>query len=473
MLLVVGLQLAVLLALAGRYGPHRDELYFVAAGRRLDWGYPDQPPLTPLLARLADVAAPGSVVALHVVAALLVAATVVVAALTARELGGAPAAQVLTAVTVATGAVTAVVGHMLSTATTDLLLSAVVVWLAVRTLVRDAPRGWLLVGLAGGLGLQNKHLVALLLAALVVGVAVTPEVRHHLRSPWAWGGAALALALWAPNLAWQAAHGWPQLALAADIRDEYGTLEERAFFVLLLVVLLSPVATVLAGYGAVRLWRVPELRRARPVVVATALLLVGCLVTGGKAYYLAGLLPALVAAGADGLVRTSAPARARRAGVVLAVAGLVSAPATLPLLPASVFGGSFLLDVNEDGGETVGWPELVATTRDVVAGSGAVLVLTANYGEAGALELYGSEVPVFSGHNGYGDWGPPPDALTGPVVVLGFTTPPPWLEGCETAGVHRNAAGLENEEHGRPVLVCAGPAQPWSEIWPRVRHLSA
>ncbi len=84
---------ALLLAVALRYGPHRDELYFVAAGRRLAWGYPDQPPLTPAIASLVDTVAPGSLVALRSVSAAAMALVVVLAALCARELGGAAPAQ--------------------------------------------------------------------------------------------------------------------------------------------------------------------------------------------------------------------------------------------------------------------------------------------------------------------------------------------------------------------------------------------
>ncbi len=465
--------LAVLVAVAGRYGPHRDELYFLAAGHRLAWGYPDQPPLTPVLARAADLVAPGSLVVLHLVPAIMAALVVLVAAATARELGAAPPAQVLTALTIGTGVVTTVLGHMLSTATTDLLLSATVVWLVVRTLARDDPHGWLLVGLAGGVGLLNKHLVAFLLAALVLGIAATPAVRHHLRSPWAWAGALLALVLWLPNLLWQAAHGWPQLALAADIRAEYGTAAERVGFVVLLAVLLSPLATILAVRGAVRLWRVPTLQRARPIGVAAVVLTLLYAVAGGKAYYLAGVLPALVATGIDDLVRHRSPGRGRLTGTALALAGMIGWIAALPLLPADVFGRSVLLDVNEDGGEMIGWSELAATTRAAVADSGARLVLTGNYGEAGAIEWYGSAVPVFSGHNGYGDWGPPPDTLTGPVVLVGYGDLPPWLTGCREVSRIENSAGVENEENGKPVAVCTGPDRPWSEIWPAVRHLSA
>lgn len=472
-LAVAGAQLALLLALAGRYGPHRDELYFVSAGRRLAWGYPDQPPLTPLIARLADLVAPGSVYALHVAPALMAAGVVVMTALTARELGAGRAAQVLSAVVVATAPGLLTVGHLLSTTTTDTTIWVAIVLLVVRVLARDWQRGWLAVGLVAGVGLLDKHLVAFLLGAIVVGVAVTPGTRHHLRSPWAWAGAAIAAVLWAPNLVWQAAHGWPQLELAADIRDEYLTVGERVTFVLLLALMAGPVAAALWGYGWRRLARAPELTALHPLAWATGLLAVGFFVTGGKSYYLLGVLPALVAVGADGLCRTWPAARVRRAGWVLAASGLVAVPIVLPVLPVQTYADAGLTDINEDQAEMIGWPALVATVRDVVESSGAQVVVTGNYGEAGALELYGSPVPVYSGHNGFADWGPPPEALTGPVVVIGWGTDPGWAQGCREVARVDNGLGVENEEQGGPVLVCDGPRGTWAQVWEQVRHLSA
>jgi hypothetical protein len=112
---------AVLAAVASRYGYHRDELYFLEAGRHLSWGYPDQPPLVPLLARLLNDLAPGSVAVLRVPSAVAVAVVVPVTAAIARLLGAEPAAQLLAGGVIAVGAFLVGAGHLLSTATFDFL----------------------------------------------------------------------------------------------------------------------------------------------------------------------------------------------------------------------------------------------------------------------------------------------------------------------------------------------------------------
>lgn len=163
--------LAALLATAGRYGYHRDELYFLRAGRELAFGYVDQPPLTPLLARVATALFGDSLVGLRVASAIAAALVVVCAGLLAREFGGGRGAQLLAAAATGASSYLLGVGHLLSTTTFDVLVWAMISWLAVRAL-RDGGATWLLVGLAAGIGLQNKVLPAFLVGALLIGILV-------------------------------------------------------------------------------------------------------------------------------------------------------------------------------------------------------------------------------------------------------------------------------------------------------------
>ncbi len=466
----------VLLALSGRYGPHRDELYFVVAGGHPQWGYPDQPPITPLLAAAADAVAPGSLLALRFVPALIVGVVVLVTTDLARALGGSRGAQVLTALATATGAGLLAIGHLLSTATLDLLFWTLVVRLVVSVLQHDRQQWWLGVGLVLGVGLENKNLVGFLAAGLVVGIGVTPPLRHHLRSPWAWAGAAVAVLLWLPNLLWQADHGWPQLELAADIRDEYGTPGGIAELVLFQVVMINPLGFVLAWMGGRAALRRPEWAFFRPVPIAYLVLLVVFALTGGKNYYLLGLLPPLAAAGAVVAAEQWSAGRLQRFGVWVAATALFPLPALLPVLPPQTLDDTFWTALNEDQLETIGWPAVTSTVRGVVDALPAsqrrtAVVVAQNYGEAGASDWYGVGLPVYSGHNGFGDWGPPPE-VAGPVVWIGFAPPDAdQLTGCRRAATLQT--GVDNEEDGNGVWVCDGPPGSWAQAWPHLRHLDA
>jgi 4-amino-4-deoxy-L-arabinose transferase-like glycosyltransferase len=476
-LVVVLLLAVVLLLLAGRYGPHRDELYFVAAGQHLAWGYPDQPSLTPLLARLMTALAPHDLLVLRLPSLVAVGVLVVLTAGFARLLGGGRGAQVLSAATVAASAFTVAVGHRLSTATFDTLAWTAVLLLVGHALVDDRPRLWLAAGLVAGIGLNNKHAVAFLLLGVLVAVAAVRETRGQLRTPYPWLGGALALLLWLPNLAWQAAHGWPVLTLSADIADEYGGLGGRVALVGQTLVMFSPVVAVLWVYGLVQLLRRPEWVRARPVALAFVVVAAVFLVTGGKGYYLAGLVPPLVAAGSTALAQRWPARRLAAAGVVLALSAVVAWPALVPVLPVRAYTASFYPAVDDDQPETIGWPELVATVRRTVADlppaqRRTAVLLTQNYGEAGALQWYDAGRPVYSGHNGFADWGPPP-GRTGPVVVVGGSRPVAELTGCRRSATITNHEGADNEERGQPIWVCAGPRGSWARQWPALTHLDA
>ncbi|SEP44137.1 glycosyltransferase family 39 protein [Amycolatopsis saalfeldensis] len=194
------------LAVAARYGWHRDEFYYVITGRHPAWGYVDQPPLTPVLARLA-AALPGGVVPLRVLAIAAAAGCVLLAAKLAAELGARRRAQLISAAAVTACPAYVAASALFGTTGTDQLR-----WLAVMVATARALRlgtipAWLLAGLFAGLGLENKDTIAALVIGIALGLVITR--RAALRTPGPWLAAALALLIASPNIRWNAADGWP------------------------------------------------------------------------------------------------------------------------------------------------------------------------------------------------------------------------------------------------------------------------
>ena len=470
----------VLVAFASGYGYHRDELYFIAAGMHLDWAYADQGPLTPLLARAMSELVPGSLTILRVPSALAAGGTVLLTGLLARELGGSRRAASLAAVCAAVASIVLFTGHTLSTSTFDLLIWTALTWLAVRALRSGEQRLWLVAGVVLGVGLLNKPLPAFLAAGLLAGVLIAGP-RRLLRSPYVWSGAAIALVLWSPWILWQADHGWPQLDVSRSVAGGGSTSSEPWWLIVPFQLLLAgPLLAPIWMAGLVALLRDPALRTYRFLAWAWAVLAAVFMATGGKPYYLAGLLPVLIGAGAvqaDGWLRRGRT-RTRRATLAAAItaSAMVGAIISLPVLPSDEAGP--VIAMNEDVGETIGWPGFVATVASVHRGlpdSRRAVILTANYGQAGAIDRYGPALGLpraHSGHNAYGDWGPPPDDGA-PVIAVGLGPGEiaAHLLGCRVAARIDNDAGVDNGEQGTQVMVCREPARPWSRQWAALRRL--
>jgi hypothetical protein len=177
------------------------------------------------------------------------------------------------------------------------------------------------------------------------------------------------------------------------------------------------------------------------------------------------------------MVRTR-PLRLRRALPAVALVALIPLPVLLPILPASSL--SFTTKFDHDGArETFAWPAYVGQIEQVrsrlpAAERSEAVVVTANYGEAGALERFASAdtaARTFSGHNSYWFFGrPPSDDAT--VIVVGYRRS--WLsERFDSVVLARrldNDAEIENWEQDVPVWICHGLHGSWASTWIDWRH---
>jgi 4-amino-4-deoxy-L-arabinose transferase-like glycosyltransferase len=477
--LIAAVFVAVELALSDRYGFLQDELYFIEAGRHVAFGYVDQPPIGPLLTRTTDILGV-SPTAVRIVPALAGGAVVVMAARFAALFGAARFGRVLAALAMACSAFLVGGDHIGNTTALDVLAWTAVLLCVTMALLRDRPRWWLGAGAVAGIGLEADNLVALLLIGLTLGLLVT-EHRPVLGTRWPWLGAGIAAVIWAPNLIWQATHGWPQLAMAAALHrqntspaDYSGGLPAQFLYLGLLVAPL-----VVAGF--VRLWRTSQLRF---IAVAATLVLVYVLAwIPGKPYYTDGMAAAVLAAGAaaaEGWVTRGARPRLRR--WLLVAAPLVGLVLLLPgLLPVVPIGDVHNLPASEQRGtlgDTIGWPQLAhavaAQDRALVrAGRPPTSIFTGSYAEAATLQVLAPDShlpPVLSGHNAYWMWGPGTASDRTVLVVDALGQLRPYFARCSLLATHNPPYHVRNDWTGLQIGVCTGPMAGWPAIWPHLKH---
>ncbi|WP_151082709.1 hypothetical protein [Nocardioides cynanchi] len=222
----------------------------------------------------------------------------------------------------------------------------------------------------------------------------------------------------------------------------------------------------MAGLRA--LWRD---RRVRFFVPAFGLLLVFTFVGGTQPHYPVFLLPLPFAAGVVAMERHLGRVWAG----LFAVNGVVSAFIGLPLLAVGTVGSTPVPGVNPIVGDSVGWPayvDQVTHAYDALPDPGHAVVLTSNYGEAGAVHHYAPDVPVYSAQNALYDQARPPATATTVVVVGGqYDQASRLFASCRVVDHLESGTSVDNEEQGLPIAVCQAPKAPWTLLWPRLHHL--
>jgi hypothetical protein len=479
LLVLAALRLVLHTLTNGQYGFHRDELATLDDARHLAWGYVAYPPLTPFVARVALALFGTAPAAVRFFTALAQCVVMVVAGLMARELGGGRTAQVVAALAVAVSPVAMLWGHLFQYASFDLLWSVLAVYFVIRLLESGDERWWIAVGAAIGLGLMTRYTIACLVAGLAVGFLLAPA-RRLLMSWWLVAGAAVALVIFLPNFIWQANHGFIYIDFLRSIHARDVRIGRTDGF--LLRQLLVP-----ACFFTVPLWiaglffyfRNPAGVRYRALGWTFLAALTLFALVQARDYYSAPLYPMLLAAGA--VMAEQWPRWATSLNwAALAMALVLGIAIMLPVAPINSRLFQVAIRVNGDLREEIGWPELVdriAKIRDSLPAEerASTGILTGNYGEGGAIDLYGpahglpQALSIVNSFwlRGYGDH--PPQTL----IVVGLS--PRFVKDnfatCEPAGTISNSYGVSNEEtaYDKYLWVCRNLREPWPEFWRKIR----
>lgn len=358
--------------------------------------------------------------------------------------------------------------------------------LVLRLLRSDDSRWWIAIGAALAFGALSKYTIGAMVVGLAVGVLLTPA-RKYLRSGWLWLGALLSLLIFLPHLWWEVQHQLISLTFLQSIHARDLALGRADHFLRDQLLIGSNFCTFplwIAG-----LWFYFGSERGRSYRLMGWLYLVPLLIfllARGRFYYIVPAYPMLLAAGATWWVEKAGNFHLAGRRTAIAVTLLLLLVGTVEavrlLMPVATIHSALWKKQSQlisDFPDEIGWPELVAEVAAVYhaqpSSSGRVAILAGNYGEAGAVNLYGSHYQLpraISGVNSYWarGYGQPPPVT---VVLVGFSRQRAerYFKEVTLAGHITNAEGVRNEEtEDHPdIYVARQPREPWPELWQELR----
>jgi hypothetical protein len=472
------------------YGIFRDELYYLACGRHLAWGYVDHPPVVAVMARASSLIG-DSLLAIRILPIVLACALVFIVGAIVRRLGGGWFAQGLAAILVSLAPHFLFIFHILSMNSAEVTLWALGSWLVLVAVQSGGRWPWLALGTGIGVALLTKHSAAVFGAGIFAGLLLT-SARSVLRTPWPWVGGALAALIAVPHVAWQVANDWPTLEFVRNAQEFKIADQSLASFFGEIAGMMSPVTVPLWVAGLWWLLRGRAEPGGRVLAVCAIAVVLVFLLQRSKPYYATAIWPVLVAAGAVAFERfTEQSRRFRYAGAAVLVTGAAAiVPMGLPLLPVDTYiaytralGIEATNQENQELGvlpqhfaDMYGWEELAQTISRIYQSlpgdeQASARVFARNYGEAAALEYYADRYPlprVIAPHNNYWLWGPGPDGGT-LIIIDGEPEGNAMVfEQLEEAG-RTQCTYCMPYENGRPIWIGRGWKIPLSGLWPGQR----
>lgn len=481
------------------YGLFHDEFYYWSCARRPALGYVDHPPLAPWILVATRSLLGDGFLGFRLVPALCGAAVVALTALMARHFGAGLFGEWLAALCSMSAPAFLAFFNFFSVNAHELFFWTAACFALVQLQRSGDERWWIAFGAIVGIGLLNKHTIALLGVGVAVGVLATP-LRAHLGRRWIWLGAALALVLAAPNLLWQVANGWPSLEFYRAVDTEKNVPTTIAEALQIQLVGYNPGALPVWLAGVLFLLLAPAARRQRALGWVFLTLFVVVVTSGQRrGDRIAGVYPMAFAAGAafwDGWARAGWRAWLRwLLPVPVLGLGILLLPAVLPVLPPEDVAAYFdalgeepeieasdaeheipLLHLGRLEWEEVADAVVAAAEGLSPADRERAVVLAPNLAVASAVEYYGAPrglPPVASPHNTWALWR---DEVRGRDVAISIGFGPETLRRAfaETEWLAPfECQHCASWRPNMPIAISRRPVQPVGSTLAELRHFGS
>lgn len=476
----------------GRYGYFADELYYIAAGEHLEWGYAEFPPLVAVLANISRGLLGDSLFAIRLFPVIAGALTVFLTGVMVRELGGGRFAQCLAAIAVILAPGYLFLQTVLTMNAFEPLLWMLCAYVAILILKYENPKLWLLAGLIVGIGLMNKFSIAFFAFSLLIGFLIT-SARKLLLSRWLWLGIAIAVLICLPTVIWQSQHGWAFLEhqRESNLYEKKPFLQSTIDLFLQQFILMNPMTLPVWAAGLYYYLFTSSGRRYRALGWTFVVILGLFLFFEARYYYLLPIYPVFLAAGAivfEQLFQRRQQLKAALLCLVIA-GGVLLMLIGLPVLPIetlinysnAIYRPPTLARDSKNQTEQapwhfrlmLGWEDTVATVASVYdrlspSERADCAILAWRYGDAGAIDLWGKNYNLpkaISGHTGYYFWGS--RDYSGNLVLsvggnLSFLKQ--RFDSVEQVATvtHEKVVGIKSDV---PIYRCQGIKKPLKELW--------
>jgi len=411
------------------YGYFIDEFYYIACASRPAFGYVDHPPLAPLILALFQTIFGTSLYAIRFLPALAAAGSVFFTGILAKEIGGGKFAQCLAACTMASTPVILAFGGFYSMNAFEPLLAIALIYYSIKMIKENNTKRWIFLGMIMGLGIMNKHTFALFIIALIISLLIAGKWRLIINK-WFVAGGLITFLIFLPNILWQIMNNYPSLEFYKNISTYTNLYTPPVAFILGQLLTMSPSTFPIWFAGVLFLVFSKRTKDFRFLSILFVILFLFMMLSGtNRSDRLAFAYPAVFAGGAfffESFILKYNLKWFKGVLIIFLFIGLIIAlPVILPYFNYEAVSShtKFLgLNTEMERGKKPPLPQLIADRIgweekfDLVLNAyksltpeekREAIIAAGNYGQAGAIELFGKEYnlpDVYSGHNNYYLW---------------------------------------------------------------------